>query len=134
MARADSFFDRCKGKRVVAFSSIKPLCVAERWIPDLVRMTGARCLERDEGRQSQTFTWEEIVAARPDVLIVAPEGASLSESVRTLALVQDLPQWEEHSGSEAWRGDLLCGSRTVSSGRPISKGRGNISVSDSRSR
>lgn len=94
MAWGDSFFERCKGKRVVVLSSVQPVVVAERWIPDLVRMTGAKCLERDEKLQGKPVTWEEIVAARPDVIVVAPEGATLAQSVRTLSIVQDLPQWE----------------------------------------
>jgi iron complex transport system substrate-binding protein len=85
MAWADSFFERCKGKRVVVLSGIKPIVVAERWIPDLVRMVGAKSLEREEGKVRKPFTWEQIVAARPDVIVVAPEGASLAESVKTLS-------------------------------------------------
>jgi iron complex transport system substrate-binding protein len=94
MAWADSFFERCKGKRVVVLSSVQPIVVAERWIPDLVQMTGAKYLERDEKLPSKSLAWQDILASRPDVIVVAPEGASLAESVRMLRVVQELPQWE----------------------------------------
>ncbi len=94
MAWADSFFDRCKGKKVVVLSSVDPIVVAERWIPDMVRMLGAKSIERTDPRLGKTFSWEEIVAARPDVIVVAPEGASLQQSVRAMPVVQRLPGWE----------------------------------------
>lgn len=94
MAWADSFFDRCKGKKVVVLSSVQPIVVAERWIPELVRMVGAKSIERDHQHRGKPYSWDEIVAARPDVIVVAPEGASLQESVRTLPQVQNLPGWE----------------------------------------
>jgi iron complex transport system substrate-binding protein len=95
MAWADSFFERCKGKKVVVLSSVNPVVVAERWIPDLVKLLGARTIEREPEKQVQPLTWEEVVAGRPDVIVVAPEGRPLMESVKTLKVVQDLPGWEE---------------------------------------
>ena len=95
MAWADSFFERCKGKKVVVLSSVEPVIIAERWIPDLVKMLGARAVEREPERKEQPLTWPEIVSGRPDVIVVAPEGVSLAESVKTLKVVQELPNWDD---------------------------------------
>lgn len=95
MAWADSFFDRCKGKRVVVLSSVTPLVVAARWIPDLVRLLGGKTLEQDPKRPQGVFTWDDVVAARPDVLVIAPEGEELGQSVKALKTLQALPNWEE---------------------------------------
>jgi iron complex transport system substrate-binding protein len=95
MAWADSFFERCKGKKVVVLSSVEPVITAERWIPDLVKLLGARTIERPPEAQGRSLTWPEIIAGRPDVLVVAPEGKPLLESVKSLKSVQELPDWEE---------------------------------------
>jgi iron complex transport system substrate-binding protein len=95
MAWADSFFERCKGKKVVVLSSVEPVVMAERWIPDLVKLLGARAIERDPERKDRPPTWPEIVSGRPDVIVVAPEGMPLAESVKTLKVVQELPNWED---------------------------------------
>jgi iron complex transport system substrate-binding protein len=94
MAWADSFFERCKGKRVVVLSSVEPLVVAERWLPDIVRLLGAKSLERGELEVHHVFSWNDVVAARPDVILVAPEGFELAQSVKTLSTLQSLPDWE----------------------------------------
>lgn len=95
MAWADSFFERCKGKKVVVLSSIAPFVVAERWIPDVVKLLGAKTIQRAPERKDQPLTWPDIVAGRPDVIIVAPLGMLLAESVKVLKIVQELPNWED---------------------------------------
>lgn len=112
MAWADSFFERCKGKRVLVLSSVKPVVVAERWFPALVRLIGARGIEHGEGKADIPLTWEDIVAARPDVIVVAPEGASLMESVKVLSVVQELPKWDDLPAVK--RGDVIfCAGREI---------------------
>jgi len=94
MAWADSFFDRCRGKQVAVISELDPFTVEGRWFPDLIKAVGARTLERSEEKQHLPVRWDEIVAARADVLIVAPENHSLSQSVKCLSILQSLPGWE----------------------------------------
>jgi iron complex transport system substrate-binding protein len=95
MAWADSFFDRCKGKKVVVLSSLSPVTAFQGWVPGLVKLIGARSIERDPLKGDAPCSWDEVVAARPDVIVVAPESLSLTESVKTLTAVQDLPNWED---------------------------------------
>jgi iron complex transport system substrate-binding protein len=95
MAWADSFFDRCKGKKVVVLSSLSPVVAFQGWIPDLVKLIGARSIDRDPTKAHVPCSWDEVVLARPDVIIVAPENMPLTESVKTVMLVQDLPSWED---------------------------------------
>jgi iron complex transport system substrate-binding protein len=95
MAWADSFFDRCKGKKVVVLSSLSPAVAYQGWIPDLVKLLGARSIERDPAKAKEPCVWEEVMKGRPDVIIIAPENVPLSESVKALPLVEALPDWEE---------------------------------------
>lgn len=95
MAWADSFFERCRGKRVAVLSSVNPLHVSERWIADVVRLMGAKYIERKEKDAKGPWTWDEIIVNRPDVIVVAPEGGSLTDSAKTFSILQGLAHWEE---------------------------------------
>jgi iron complex transport system substrate-binding protein len=95
MQWADSFFDRCRGKQVVVLSHVEPIVVEGRWFPDLIRMLGGAAMQRAPGLLGLPVTWSELVAARVDVIVVAPEGASLTQSVKTLPVLQALPGWDD---------------------------------------
>ena len=90
----DAFYDRMKNKRVVVLSSVTPLRLAGRWIPDLVK--AASCIPQYNavGGGPKEVTWREIEEFRPDVIVVAPEGFSLEESVKTLRFLERFPTWE----------------------------------------
>lgn len=90
----DSFFNRCRGKRVVVLSGLEPLKVEQGWIADLVKLVGARPIELPSERQGSEITWSDVTASRPDVIVVAPLGFKLTESVKTFSKVVALPEWE----------------------------------------
>lgn len=95
MSWGDSFFERCRGKRVVVLSSVDPIVVEDGWISDMIKILGARTLERESSRQGAPITWDEVIAGRPDVVVIAVRGRSLEESIKTLPKVQNLPRWDE---------------------------------------
>jgi len=95
MSWADSFFERCRGKQVVVLSEIKPLTIEGRWFPDLIKLFGGKNLERTPLNLKAPFTWRDVTEARVDVIVVAPEGCSLEDSVKTLPVLQKLPGWDD---------------------------------------
>lgn len=95
MAWADSFFDRCKGKRVVVLSSVAPLRTATCWIPDLIRLMSAKPFLRDPSRKKMPLEWGEIVDFQPDVIVVGITDEELTGSVTSLSLLQSLPRWDD---------------------------------------
>lgn len=95
MQWADSFFDRCRGKQVAVLSKVDPIVIEGRWFPDLIRLFGGRSVERAPGQRHIPLTWSDIVAARVDVIIVAPENDSIADSVKALPKLQGLPNWED---------------------------------------
>jgi iron complex transport system substrate-binding protein len=90
----DSFYDRMKNKRVTVLSSVTPLRLAGRWLPDLVK--AASCIPQyiAVGAGAKEVTWREVEEFRPDVIVVAPEGFALEESVKTLRFLERYPSWE----------------------------------------
>jgi len=89
----DSFYDRMKNKRVTVLSSISPLKVAGRWIPDIVKTASAHPQSIAVNELDKVTNWGEIATFRPDVIVVAPEGYSLQESVKTMQGLERVPQW-----------------------------------------
>ena len=64
--------------RVALIEWVDPPFAAGHWIPDLVSAAGGEPVAARPGQRSARLTWDEIAAARPDVLIVAPCGFHLA--------------------------------------------------------
>jgi len=72
----------CPRPAVAVVEWVDPPFTAGLWVPDLVTAAGGRPVAaHPSGRSSQT-RWEEIAAARPDVVVVAPCGFNLSEAAK----------------------------------------------------
>jgi iron complex transport system substrate-binding protein len=56
---------------------VDPPFTAGHWVPDLVTAAGGRAVAAHPGGRSVTATWDEITAALPDVVVVAPCGFRL---------------------------------------------------------
>jgi iron complex transport system substrate-binding protein len=60
--------------RVAALEWLDPVFVAGHWTPQLIEMAGGEDIVGFAGEQSREATWEEVAAARPEVVIVMPCG------------------------------------------------------------
>lgn len=80
--------------RVVCVEWIEPLMTAGHWIPELVRLAGAEPLLASAGGPSPYVSLEEIGAADPDVIVVAPCGFDVARSVAEMPTL---------AGQQAWR-------------------------------
>ena len=89
-----NFYERSRNKKVTVLSSAQPLCLATGLVADLVKSMTGQPQERDEAKRALPFSWDEVVSFRSDVIIVAPCGASLEESVRALKILEAIPEWE----------------------------------------
>ena len=67
---------------------------AGHWTPGLIELAGGEALLATPGAYSQTLTWDAIVAADPDVVIVAPCGFDLAATLRAIRdLAATVPAW-----------------------------------------
>ena len=55
------------------------------WTPGLVELAGGEPVLADPGANSRVLTWDEIAAADPDVVIVAPCGFGLARAQHEIA-------------------------------------------------
>ena len=92
---SDNFYDRMKNKKVTFLSSFHPLTLAGWWIPDMIHLCSATSQVLVGGEAPVKVSWAEIVQFGPDVIVFAPEGKTLKESMATFKEFEKLPGWED---------------------------------------
>jgi iron complex transport system substrate-binding protein len=60
--------------RVAAIEWLDPVYAAGHWTPQLIELAGGEDVLSHAGAPSQTVSWEAVVAAEPEVVIVMPCG------------------------------------------------------------
>lgn len=86
---------------------------AGHWTPDLIELAGGEPLLANPGADAQTLTWDAIAAADPDVVIVAPCGYTLGQSLAaTRALAED-ERWRALRAIRARRAYAMDGNAYV---------------------
>ncbi len=73
--------------RVAVLEWTDPPFAPGHWVPEMVEVAGGLSVIGSAGEKSVPTTWEDITAARPDIVVVAPCGFDLQTSVR---LTQEL--------------------------------------------
>jgi len=74
--------------RVAAVEWIDPPWSAGHWVPDQIAVAGGEDVLARAGERSTRISWDDVRAARPDVVVLMPCGLSLAD---TLALAADVP-------------------------------------------
>jgi iron complex transport system substrate-binding protein len=88
---ADRVADR--GRPAVAVIEwVDPPFSAGHWVPDLVAAAGGRPVAAHPGGRSAQTSWEQIAAAQPEIVVVAPCGFHLDDAAAQAELaVRELP-------------------------------------------
>jgi iron complex transport system substrate-binding protein len=80
--------------RVACIEWIEPLMAAGNWTPELIEMAGGINLFGEAGRHSPWMTWEQLEAADPDAIVIAPCGFDLARTEREMYWLTDRPDWK----------------------------------------
>jgi len=80
---------------VACIEWIEPLMAAGNWTPELIALAGGINLFGEAGKHSPWMTWEELVAADPDVIIVAPCGFDLERTAQEMYWLTDRAGWRD---------------------------------------
>ena len=72
---------------------IDPLMAGGNWMPELIAMAGGLNLFGEAGKHSPWMTWEELVAADPDVIFVAPCGFDIARTLEEMHLLRARDEW-----------------------------------------
>jgi iron complex transport system substrate-binding protein len=86
---------RRRRPRVAFIEWVDPLMAGGNWMPELIEAAGGRNLFGVPGRPSNWMTWDEFIAADPEVIVVAPCGFGLQRCLEELPLLEAKPGWGE---------------------------------------
>lgn len=81
--------------RLACIEWIEPLMAAGHWMPDLVDLAGGAYDMVGAGALSTTISWEQLSAARPDVLVFMPCGFKLAQTRRELPSLATHAAWKD---------------------------------------
>jgi iron complex transport system substrate-binding protein len=95
--RMRSIEDRAKGviarPRVACIEWVDPMMAAGNWMPEMVEMAGGINLFGTAGEHSPWMKFEEVVAADPDLILIAPCGFNMDRAALDLPLLTSRPEW-----------------------------------------
>ncbi|MCC6141495.1 MAG: cobalamin-binding protein [Nitrospira sp.] len=80
--------------RVVCLEWLDPLYLAGHWVPDMVALAGGTDILGRTGQPSRETTWDEVMEADPDMLLLMPCGYSVQRTLDELSRLQHTsPSW-----------------------------------------
>ena len=100
--------------RVVLLEWLDPPFSSGHWSPELVRLAGGVELLGREGKDSETLTWNAVVEAEPEVLVVACCGFDIERTLEDIQMLRDHPEWRRIPAVEAGRVYVVDGSQYFS--------------------
>jgi iron complex transport system substrate-binding protein len=79
-------------RSVVCLEWLDPLMIGGHWVPEMVQLAGGLDTLGQSGERSVVVTWEQVVAAAPDVLVLMPCGNDLAHTVAEAEKLRELPR------------------------------------------
>ncbi|HVO92904.1 MAG TPA: cobalamin-binding protein [Terriglobales bacterium] len=79
--------------RVVCLEWFEPLYIAGHWVPEMVALAGGHDVLGRSGESSFKVDWQEIVDARPDVILLMPCGFDTRRAVKESTSLRAMPGW-----------------------------------------
>lgn len=80
--------------RVAILEWLDPLMGAGNWVPELVAAAGGEPVFGEIGQHSPWLSWDELQAADPDVLVLAPCGYTLERTMVDVPVLHRHPAWQ----------------------------------------
>jgi iron complex transport system substrate-binding protein len=79
--------------RVFCMEWIDPLFCSGHWVPEMVEIAGGIDTLGRSGTDSVRIQWQDVLNWAPEVLIVAPCGFNLEQTIRHAARLHEFPGW-----------------------------------------
>jgi iron complex transport system substrate-binding protein len=113
VARATGERPRESRPSVAVLDWLDPVMVAGHWIPGMVETAGGTYDIADPGDPSRPREWEEIRSYDPDVLVAAPCGFDLDQTLDNVGDLTDRRGWSDLTAVETGRVYALDGHEYV---------------------
>jgi iron complex transport system substrate-binding protein len=86
--------------RILCLEWLSPLYIGGHWVPEMVELAGGADVLGEKGRPSREVTWDDVMASRPDIVVVMPCGYSVARILRELAdLRRSSNEWARALGT-----------------------------------
>jgi len=96
---------------VACIEWLEPLMAAGNWMPTLVALAGGKNLFGQAGVHSPWMTWEALVAADPEVIVVMPCGFDIGRTIEERHLLEAHPAWSQLRAVKAGRVAVVDGNQ-----------------------
>jgi iron complex transport system substrate-binding protein len=94
---AERAADAASRPTVANIEWIDPLMSGGNWMPELVELAGAKNLFGEAGSHSPWIEFDQLTAADPEVIVVAPCGFGIDRSLEELGALTRNPGWPKLS-------------------------------------
>jgi iron complex transport system substrate-binding protein len=81
--------------RVLCLEWLDPPYVAGHWVPEMVERAGGMDVLGLPGKASFRVSWEEVLAAKPEVIVIMPCGYTLAAAAAEFRSLPVPPGWQE---------------------------------------
>ncbi len=78
---------------VACIEWIEPLMAAGNWVPELVQLAGGISLFGTPGQHSPWMSWEDLIAADPEIIVIMPCGYDLAVTRREAQTLTHHSAW-----------------------------------------
>ena len=100
--------------RVALLEWLAPPFSSGHWNPELVRLAGGMEVLGREGQPSQTLSWEGVVEAAPEIVVVSCCGFDVERTLKDVELLSGNDLWSQIPAVRAGRTYVVDGSQYFS--------------------
>ena len=93
----DATADLERRPSVAAIEWVDPMMAGGNWMPTLIEMAGGQNLFGKAGLHSPWMSFEELQAADPDVILIAPCGFDMDRTREDVPILEAKPGWDDLS-------------------------------------
>jgi iron complex transport system substrate-binding protein len=104
--------------RVAVIEWTDPIYAAGHWVPEMVELAGGVDVLAKPGTPSEKVTWEAVLQAQPEVLVLAPCGHCLTRARKELSTLAARPGWQTLPAVKAGRVYIVDANATLSRSGP----------------
>ena len=79
--------------KVLHLEWVDPLMCGGHWVPEMVEMAGGENCFGDKETGSFRLEWDEVVASKPEIIILMPCGFDVKRAVQDLPLLAGREEW-----------------------------------------
>jgi iron complex transport system substrate-binding protein len=80
LERVRSATGGARRRRVLALEWLDPPYAGGHWVPEMIEVAGGESVLGEAGRDSRAFSWQEVAASGPDVVVAMPCGLYADEA------------------------------------------------------